>query len=233
MRELTLVMPYYENPAMFAFQQQVWLEYPEDVKAHLRVIVVDDCSPNHPALPHVIDTNVEEFSLYRTGVDVRWNWIFCRNLAMSMARTEWALMTDIDHVIPPKVLRNLMTKSLDVARVYRFSRVDAPAMTPYKPHPNTWLMRVVTFDRIGGYDETFSGWYGTDGDFRRRVEQVARIEILPDTIIRYSRDTIADASTTAYTRKEPSDRENVRRIVAARGAGWRPKRMTFPYERLR
>lgn len=231
MRDLTLVVPYYDNPTMFMLQQQTWREYPSVLKEHLRVIVVDDCSPRWPALPNVLQSDVA-LSLYRTKVDVRWNWIFCRNLAMSKAETEWALMTDIDHVMPAKVLASLLERELDPRVAYRLSRVDAPQMTPYKPHPNTWLMTRYLFDAVGGYDETFSGFYGTDGDFRRRVETIARIDLLPDEMIRYERTVIADASTTTYTRKEPRDRQNVVRIVSARGKGWRPKRLTFDYERL-
>lgn len=229
MNSLTLVMPYYDNPEMFVLQQQKWRDFPDDLKARLRVIVVDDCSPRWPALPRVIDTGVS-LSMYRTLVDVRWNWIFCRNLAMSKLETEWALMTDMDHVLSPKVLRRLLEQPLDDKVAYRFSRVDAPKMTPYKPHPNTWLMTRALFDAVGGYDETFSGFYGTDGDFRRRVEAVARIALLPHEMIRYERHVMPDASTTTYTRKEPRDRANVKRIVMERKKGWRPKRLSFEYE---
>ena len=230
MRELTLVLPYYDNPEMFTLQQKTWRDYAPDLKEKLKIIVVDDGSPRWPALPGVEDVGVK-FSLYRTLVDVRWNWIFCRNLAMSKLETEWALMTDMDHVLPEKVLRELLTRKLDPCVAYRLSRVDAPAMTSYKPHPNTWLMHASLFEKVGGYDETFSGFYGTDGDFKRRTEQAAKkLCLLPDEMIRYERSVIADASTTTYTRKESWDRASVIRIVSQRSAGWRPKRLSFPYE---
>lgn len=232
MRDLTLVMPYYDNPTMFELQQRTWAAYPDDLKPRLHVIVVDDCSPRWPALPHVVETGVR-LSLYRTLVDVRWNWIFCRNLAMSKLETDWALMTDMDHVMPEMVLRSLLTRRLDDAVAYRLSRVDAPNMTPYKPHPNTWLLRRETFDRVGGYDETFSGFYGTDGDFKRRLGHVAQIVLLKDKMVRYERSVIADASTTTYDRKQPTDYANVARIVAERGPGWLPKRLSFAYEQQR
>ena len=172
MREITLVLPYYENPLMFEKQQELWASYPPELRAHLHVIVVDDCSPQWPALPHVLHTTantVASFSLYRISVDRRWNWIACRNLAMAKAKTEWRLMTDIDHLLPVETLRRLLGGPLDPKVAYRFSRVDAPDLTPYKTHPNTWLLTGKLFDRVGGYDETFVGLYGTDGDFRRRL----------------------------------------------------------------
>jgi hypothetical protein len=30
--------------------------------------------------------------------DIAWNQDACRNLAVSLARTEWVLLTDMDHV---------------------------------------------------------------------------------------------------------------------------------------
>jgi len=228
-RDLTLVLPYYENPGMLVEHQRVWAAYPDDLKARLHVIVVDDGSPTRHAREVVTETGVASFRLFRCLVDVRWNWIFCRNLAMAHAATEWALLTDIDHVMPGETLRSLTEQRLSSDRVYRLSRVDVPALTPYKPHPNTWLLTRVLFDRIGGYDERFSGFYGSDFDFRDRAAAVATLVMLPDRLIRYPREVIADASTTTYGRKEPQDRPNVRRILATRD-GQRPKRLTFAWE---
>lgn len=237
MKALTLIMPYYDNPSMLLEQQRQWGKYPPELRARLHVIVVDDGSPRWPALPVVYSIEqlgLASFQLYRTGVDVRWNWLFCRNLAVSKATTDWVLMTDIDHVMPGKTLAAVLDGVLHESMAYRFSRVDAPNKTPYKPHPNTWMMTRALFDKIGGYDERFSGYYGTDGEFRRRVEErSAGIVILPQVMVRYPREVLADASTTTYGRKEKQDRENVRRIVLERQEikGWQPLRVTFPYER--
>jgi hypothetical protein len=235
-RALTLVLPYYDNPRMFVRQQAAWAAFPADVRARLHGLVVDDASPRWPARPHVVEPSpLASFALYRTGRDVRWNWIFCRNLGVAMAPTEWVLLTDIDHLLPLETLRRLLDGPLDPDVAYRLSRVDAPDLTPYKPHPNTWVLHRALFDRVGGYDERFSGYYGTDGDFRRRMDQVARaVVLLPEVMIRVPRDVVADASTTTYTRKEKWDKKNVNRIVAARAdeRDWRPLRLSFPYERL-
>ena len=233
MRDITLILPYYENPSMFELQQDAWSKYPDELRSRLHVIVVDDGSPKSPALPHVRDSGVASFRLFRTGVDVRWNWLFCRNLGVSKASTDWIFMTDMDHVMPKKTLAALLSADLDRRNAYRMSRVDAPDLTPYKPHPNTWFMTRELFDKIGGYDERYSGFYGTDGEFRRRVELNANeIVIMKAVMIRYPREVVADASTTQYGRKEPQDRENVRRITLARAEipNWRPNRLTFPYE---
>lgn len=242
-RQLTFICAYYENPGMLREQQRAWRQYPDDLKARFHAIVTDDASPTRPALPAVEPTGIGSFRLFRTLVDVRWNWLFCRNLGVSHSPTRWVLLTDIDHVLPPTTLRALLTEELDSDVIYRFSRVDAPDLTPYKPHPNSWLMTTTMFDRMGGYDERFSGFYGTDADFRDRATMVpdhaatkpARAVVLrSDVLIRYPREVIPDASTTTYGRKEPQDHENVARIRAARGLipNWRPLRVTFPWEQL-
>lgn len=238
MKALTLIMPYYDNPTMLEEQQSQWAKYPPELRARLHVILVDDGSPRWPALPAVRQPvealGLASFRLYRCLVDVRWNWLFCRNLGVSEASTDWIFMTDIDHVMPTKTLGRLLEEKLDPEKAYRMSRVDAPDKTPYKPHPNTWLMTRALFDKIGGYDERFSGFYGTDGEFRNRVrDNSSDIVILPHVMVRYPREVIADASTTTYGRKEVQDRTNVRRIVMERREipDWRPLRLTFPYER--
>src|SRR3970040_1033732 len=137
-RWITLVLPHYANPGMLRRQQETWAAFPPGLRARLHVIVVDDCSPRSPALPHVVPTGVASFTLYRTGKDVRWNWIFCRNLGVALAPTPWVLLTDIDHLLPVETLRRLLDGDLKPDVAYRFSRVDAPDLTPYKPHPNTW-----------------------------------------------------------------------------------------------
>lgn len=247
---MTLVLPYYRNAGMLKEHQAIWRQFPDDVRKKLHVIVVDDGSPKAPARD-VFDpeTPLGSYRLYRNQKDVRWNWLFCRNLGMAEATTDWVFLTDIDHVVPLETWRALFAESLDEQAVYRFSRVDAVHPWPWKlrnlkprikngvesVHPNTWLMTRTMFDAIGGYDERFSGYYGTDGEFRDRVHATAqRIIMRTDPIVRYPREIIPDASTTSYERKVKGlDDVNVRRVREERELipNWRPLRLTFPWER--
>ena len=208
-----------------------WKAFPADLREHFHVIVTDDGSPHSPAKDVFEPCGLASQRLFRTSVDVRWNWLFCRNLGARHASTDWILLTDIDHVLPEDSLRSLLTRNLEKPCVYRLSRVDAPSRTPYKPHPNTWLMTRKMFDRIGGYDERFSGYYGSDSEFRERVQATASsVIMLPEVMIRYPREVIADASTTTYQRKAPQD-QAVRQIRADREQipNWRPLNVTFPW----
>lgn len=233
-RPFTLILPYYENPSMLARQYASLSLLADEVKAALHLIVVDDGSPKTPAIPPEGNLGLASFQLFRVEVDVRWNWLTCRNIGAHHAKTDWLLFTDIDHLLPEETARFIQDKKLDPARSYRFSRVDAPDLTPYKPHPNSWLMTGERFAKIGGYDERFSGFYGTDGEFRDRVKLNSKeIVMLDAVLVRVPREVIPDASTTRYGRKEKQDHEGVTR---ARGRiareGGRPLNRSFPYHQV-
>ena len=233
----TQIVPYYDNPEMFREQQRVWRGLHAKQRASLHVIVVDDGSPEYPASKQIEPetvTALASFRLFRTKVDVRWNWLFCRNLGAEKAQTEWLLMTDMDHVIPGTTWAVLMKQKLDPLNAYRLTRVDMPELTPVDPHPNTWVMTRHMFrERVGGYDESFSGIYGSDGEFQGRVNLWARTVVMLDApAIRYNPDAIADASTTRYERKTVEDRERKRAIresIRKLGNDHKPKRLTFPW----
>jgi len=249
-RSLTLVLPYFQNAGMLLEQQKMWSEYASDLKAHFHAIVVDDGSPLEPAEPYVSPTGIASFQLFRVGVNIRWNWLTCRNIGMAFARTDWVLLTDIDHALPEKTLDKLLTMPLEEDSVYRLGRVDAPHQWPYalldcpvreskRFHPNTWLMTRAMYDRIGGYDERLSGCYGTDGEFRDRVHANARaVCTLPShVLVRYSREVLPDASTppSVFTRKGDVHNDTdltQRRVRRELIPNWRPLRLTFPYTKI-
>lgn len=236
----TLVMAYYENAGMLRVQARKLLELPADIRANLHVVVVDDGSPKHPAaeavggsLVTLLLESLGSYQVWRMGVDVRWNQDACRNIGVRQAPTKWAMLTDMDHVVPEATWRRLMAGKLKKSRVYRFGRVTAPEMTPYKLHPNSWALTVATYWQVGGYDETLAGNYGTDGDFFNRVRRTCELEDLPEFLIRYPRELIPDASTTTLERKSQVDKENINRLIKARADSAAPLlHFSFPCTRV-
>lgn len=234
MRSITLAMAYFKNAGMLATQYEHWRGLPPDLRRVLQVIVTDDASPagfeaEEPAMPLGL-----AFELYRITKKTPWNWMSARNIGAHHAAGEWLLFTDMDHQLPALTLRRLVEGPLDPECVYRFSRVDAPALTPYKPHPNSWLMTRAMFEAFGGFDERWAGAYGSDYDVRDRLTAAARqVVMLPEPLIRYPRELVADASTTDFGRKNSEYSAN---IAAARARiqaeGGPPLRLSYPYERV-
>jgi len=225
-KQLQLIYPYYDNPNFLRVQLTNWTSYPQALRNHMRAIIVDDGSPNSPAID-VLRTGEFPFPirLFRIDVDVRWNWLAARNIALHHATEGWCLLTDMDHVLTPAAAHALVHADLEPAKIYRFSRREHTGEKVH-PHPNTMLLQRATFWKAGGYDEALSGHYGTDGDWRRRLAATAPVRTLKVEMVRY--EYVGDSSTTGYKRKQPQD-AGKKAIIARRGKGWRPKVLSFPY----
>lgn len=234
----TLVMAYYENPQMLWHQYMRWGKLRSEIARNLHVVIVDDGSPTKPAVDVLRlyrGGQLGSLQVWRMGVDVRWNQDACRNIGVREARTQWVLLTDMDHAVPVETWDRLMGRKLNKREIYRFGRVSAPGLEPYKPHPNSWALTRKQYWAIGGYDEALAGNYGTDGDFLTRARNaVGELTELPDVLVRYPRDVIPDASTTTLERKSLEDKRRVLDIIKARKANpqWKPAHFTFPCERV-
>ncbi len=257
LRHLTMVLPHFCNLGMWAEHQRVWQDYPDDLRARLHVILVDDCSPKgfRPSPKSITVTGLGSLRIFRILKKKRWNWLACRNLGAQMAGKGWMLLTDIDHVLPVETATRLLMGDLDPTRVYRFKRVAAARPWPYalsecldtradgtkeKPHNDSWLVTREMFfsDKVGGYDERLSGCYGTSGEFTDRVLRACSAHVmLTDVLIRYPREIIADASTppSVYTRKnDPENDAELKRLKAERATidRWKPLHGLLPWEQV-
>lgn len=225
-KTVTMIYPYYDNPDFLRRQLDGWLALPRLMRASLRVIVVDDGSPRSPAEVVLRERPFSFLRLFRIEVDVRWNWLAARNVGAHYAQDGWLMMTDMDHVAPPDTLLGLITGQHDPSVIYRFSRVGSKT----HPHPNSWFFTRDMFWRIGGYDEACSGFYGTDGDYRRRCAATARIKIMTEPLELH--EYVGDSSTTTYKRKQPEDTA-VKRMIRARSSAWKPRTLSFPHHEVR
>lgn len=229
-RDFTLIMPYYENSKFLASQITHWQgRLPAELTDHMKLIIVDDGSPQHSAADVFkgywpIDSNFE-MQLYRIEEDVRWNWLAARNIGAKNAKTEWIMLTDMDHVLPKQTLHILIYGEHDPKIIYRFSRTGSKM----HPHPNSWFMTKDMYWKVGGYDESLSGHYGTDGEYRRRCASTAPIRIMNVPLELHEHE--GDSSTTHYKRKQPEDAA-VKKLIKARGKNWKPKVLSFPYHEV-
>lgn len=205
---ITLVYAYYENSKMFRLQMHEWRMYRPSEKQAITAIIVDDGSPRNPA--------VDMAKLYapEVGFPIRvlrihenkpWNQDGARNLAMKNVLTQWALMTDMDHMVSRQEVSGLLDFSSHKAKrgeYYMPARVDFDGRANH-PHANSYVFHVADFWAMGGYDEDFSGCYGSDGNFRKCARAMLK-EKTTDAfkLTRWSGDAISDANTKDWGRKD-------------------------------
>lgn len=237
MRSLTLVYAYYDNPAMLARQFETWAAYPEWFRKRVKAVVVDDASPRWPALEVERPRGLPALEIYRVAVDIPWHQDGARNLGAHVSEG-WLFLSDMDHVLPSGSLEDVW-RITNAGCFFTFARWDAATDAPmldgagnHKPHPNTYLLHRDLYWAAGGYDESFCGVYGTDGAFRRQLEGVGIHRHLEGVrIVRYSRDVIADASTTTLDRKAYGG--NAAKLAAharKKAAGLEGKIVTLDFE---
>lgn len=188
---LSLVVTYYNQPAMLAEQARIWASY----KADPEIIVVDDGS----AVPAAAQPRSVG---YRVTQDTPWHQDGARNLGAHVATGEWLLFLDIDHAICADELAKVldMLPKLAANTAYRPLRRLVDLAYPLKPAANIWLIRRADFWRIGGYDERLCGHYGTDQEFIPRVRRTLAVTDLAVTLDVYRRANIPDAATAGLDR---------------------------------
>lgn len=218
MRDVTVVMAYYKQPVMLMRQLEQFTQYPQEVRDHLELVLVDDGSPEHPITFPTCFKPAFKLQVYRMDVDVRWNQDACRNLGVKHARHPWVLLTDLDHLIPERTMKVVLTRPLNERYAYKFTRINDVTFDNYKPHPNSWLLTRALYDQAGGYDERFAGYYGTDWDFRDRVVRTAQvIHQLPSPLIRVGREHTMDASMPRdFGRKSVEDAHAIQELKLQR-----------------
>jgi hypothetical protein len=227
-QHITMIYPFYDNPAFLAEQLKWWHQWSPELRHWVSLIVVDDCGPIPAA--EILKGSVLPFKtrLFRIEKDVRWNWLAARNIGAYEAENGWLFLTDIDHVLTPEVAEKLVRGFHRKEIIYRFSRKEHTGEDIH-PHPNSWFMTKQKYWQVGGYDETLSGYYGTDGEYRSRCAATAEIKRFSDALVRYER--LGDSSTRKYLRKQPEDAK-VRQLIRARKANWKPKTLSFPYHEV-
>lgn len=210
MNSFTFVIPYYRNPEMLKIQVENWNRYPHWIRDQVRVILIDDASPE-PAEPIFRKCELRK-ALWRINEDIPFNAHGARNLgAKVMGKDEaWGLFTDMDITLPPEMAERLLAKEWKSVFHYTFEREFKDAR-PRKYHCNSFLVTRGAYWGAGGYDEDFAGTYGGDGIFLRALERRAPRCHLGDVVLTGWNNTVADCSTRDLDRQGPMKKEYLRR----------------------
>lgn len=163
MKRLTYIVPLYFTKDSNALSDllDLYSTYSSSITSNVDFIFIDDCSPLPVLIPSDCNLNIR---LYRINEDIRWNQPGARNLGAVFAKTDYILMTDLDHRVSEKTFEYLLKKNFWKNRVYLFRRKDHNGIK-VRSHPNTFVISRSTFFGCYGYDEEFCGNYGYDDEF--------------------------------------------------------------------
>ena len=198
---------------MLRHQLDNFARYDEDTRRKITVIVVDDGSPE-PA-NQIIRTD-DDVRLYRVKEDIPWNRSMVRNLGSHVAETEWIIHVDTDHELPPLSANALFETEIDSKYWYRFPRCrvgradetrrkdaipDDAEFGSIKPHIDSHLMTRDLFFR-SPYDEDYAGCLGGGSPFLARMQEIALVELMPNSVhlYVYTRHVVPDASILTLDR---------------------------------
>ena len=206
--EITITLPYYNQPEMLKKQLEIWADYPADVAERVKVIIVDDGSPDYPALDVLkfgALTLPFPISLYRIKENIPWNHGGARNLAMTEAQG-WCIVTDMDHAITEEDMRKLLSMDLQRNSYYMFNRKKVMpdySIIPLGRHVDSFLLTREAYWKVGGYNEEFSGyWNGVSRLFRHNLRRRFNWVKLDDVFLTYyDIDVIPDASVLTWSKK--------------------------------
>lgn len=247
---ITIIVPYYRNPKMLKVQLENWATLPSPY----RFVVIDDGSPE-PALEviesmseSVLQSLGDRLRLYRIGLDIPWNRGGARNLGTQVAETEWIIHVDIDHILPHKAARHLLTVPTNPRHWYRFTRYrvgraddtrkkdkipDNQEFGQIHPHVDSYLITKALYWQNGGYDEDYSGCLGGGTPFLQALEKITPPQMLPPDVFLhvYTRSMVSDSSDWALSRDTTEFRRRKQAKQLTRNT--KPKNpIRFPWERV-
>lgn len=254
---IVFIYPYYENPGMLERQVENWNSYGRTGK-NLHIILVDDGSPDNPALP-IFENVKHKKNLFRIKENIPWGQHHARNVGAKEAGrlsgkqswNPWLFMSDIDIMVTPEAFYEICETEFDPRRYHTFERNFVGNVRDPKYHCNTFMVKHKNFWSINGYDCDYCGAYGGDGEFLRQLDRVAphlhhgypskhikqyvECNEKPITLWGYESDIVPDANTTEWPRKKSEFHNRYREVFdekRLRGDMRSKNPIRWEYERL-
>jgi len=221
MNNITIGTTYYDNYEAFKAlvdHYKSWDDY--------KFIVVDDGSPKRPLEKNDVPAN---WSLYRVTEDIGFNSEGCRNLIVHQCETEWVCLHDVDYLLKDK---DMDFSDHDKRNLYNFQDVEWRKRNAWKKktdhagrryglhNHNQICVTKKYFLEIGGYDETYAGYYGQDVSLFNASgcnRNVTEYEIF------YNKN-----NNDVHIGRTPRDRKNSPEIILER----HNRKLTFPWIKI-
>ena len=167
---ISLCVPYYDDPhRLYSILTNECLGMFDEIN------IVDDGSPDFPALPLVeqtlpdIDpTFRDKINVYQIKEDYGFNAHGARNLGAMVTKSDWILFLDVDLELTEVFCQELLHLVLTLPD-YHFALCNLFGGDP----GNIFCVRKKEFLEAGGYDEELRGYHMGDKLFRSRLDVVS------------------------------------------------------------
>ena len=171
----TLITTYFNN---FNYLEK-FIERHSTAKDY-NIIIIDDCSQEHPAFDILKNTNIKNMKLFRVLDSLGFNSHGCRNLAMQRTTTEWNMLCDIDYDIQGIGGINEAIPDLVPSQPCFLPVVTFETKQKDRQSINDFLVTKDTYWKAGGYDIEFTGMHYGDRIFISRMTHGDNNQVLVD-----------------------------------------------------
>lgn len=155
MYKLAVIVPFYKNIESNIEQCFIneFSAMSSNTLKDIQVIFIDDCS-EVPLCIELKNSNLN-FSFYRIDTDIEWNVGGAKNLGAHVSTCEKILFMDADHSITEEKIKYLVEYNIKDNEHIIFMRGKVGS-------PGIFCTSRKRFSDLGGFDELFSGYYGSE-----------------------------------------------------------------------
>lgn len=167
MNNFTIIIPFYNDyDRRLPIQLKYWNDYPDWCWDHIKIVLVDDCSPI-PMKEYLINQDLPnaDIRLYKIVEDIRWNLPGAYNVGIKEAETKWVWCMDSDHTVPKDSLIHMLNMQLDEKAFYQHmkTRIYKSSTDTHKGEASgAWFHTKEQWEAVGGLNEDFSKSGGYD-----------------------------------------------------------------------
>ena len=168
--KLSIIIAVYNSHGVVKRQMKYFasMNLPDDIEF---ILVDDGSAPTHTGY------ELKNLTIHYTNDKRAWTQGLARNAGSKIAKGEYILMTDIDHILSKEAIMNaynftgdkmifprylavldengILTQDLEILKDYGMdmNRLNTKRKLYASYHGNTFVMRKSTFDLLGKYDE--------------------------------------------------------------------------------